>query len=169
MSPQPIRTEDRLDPRDVASPRRPRDTHGVIPEESTTPGLVERTRQAFEAAGRNDVDALIGFYAADAVLDLSDLGVGTFEGGAALRTFLEAGGARGGGPPDRGGGDCRSRRRCGVSRVREVGRLVGSRRHVEQRMGWVFRWAQGMIERLTVYSDIDEARAAAERLAGSRG
>jgi ketosteroid isomerase-like protein len=142
----------------------------VIPEESTIPGLVERTRQAFEAAGRNDVDALIGFYAADAVLDLSDLGVGTFEGGAALRTFLEDWWGTWGDHlieaeeiVDLGDGVV-------FSRVREVGRLVGSDRHVEQRMGWVFRWAQGMIEKLTVDSDIDSAsRAAAERLAASRG
>jgi hypothetical protein len=33
----------------------------------------------------------------------------------------------------------------------------------------VFVWAQGVIERHTVYSDIDEAHAAAERLAESRG
>jgi hypothetical protein len=30
-------------------------------------------------------------------------------------------------------------------------------------------WVQGMIERYAIYLDIDEARAAAERLAESRG
>jgi hypothetical protein len=30
-------------------------------------------------------------------------------------------------------------------------------------------WAEGLIERVTMYSDIDEARVAAERLAGERG
>jgi ketosteroid isomerase-like protein len=53
--------------------------------------------------------------------------------------------------------------------VRERGRLVGSDRHVEQRGGWVFTWMHGMIQRLTAYTDTDDARAAAERLAESRG
>jgi len=42
-------------------------------EESMTPDPVELTRQAFEAAGRNDVDAVVGFYAVDAVLHGSAL------------------------------------------------------------------------------------------------
>jgi hypothetical protein len=55
------------------------------------------------------------------------------------------------------------------SRVREDGRLVGSDRHVEQRLGMVFLWTQGMIERHTAYLNIDQARSEAERLAESRG
>jgi hypothetical protein len=49
-----------------------------------------------------------------------------------------------------------------------AGGLVGSRGHVEQRRGFVFLWAQGLIERQTVYTDIDQARTAAERLAEER-
>jgi hypothetical protein len=40
---------------------------------------------------------------------------------------------------------------------------------VEQRRGWVAVFVEGLISRLTVYADIDDARAAAERLAESRG
>jgi ketosteroid isomerase-like protein len=132
-----------------------------------------RPRRAYagsvEAGSRNDVDALIGFYAADAVLDLSDAGLGTFEGVAAVRTFLEDWSGTWGEHliqaeeiVDLGDGVV-------WSRVREDGRLVGSDRHVEQRLAMVFVWARGRIERQTAYFDVDEARAAAERLAESRG
>jgi hypothetical protein len=55
------------------------------------------------------------------------------------------------------------------SPIREDGRLVGSDRHVEHRRGLVFLWAQGVVVRHTAYLDIDQVRAAAERLAESRG
>ncbi len=40
---------------------------------------------------------------------------------------------------------------------------------VEQRRGWVAVFVEGLISHLTVYPDIAEARAAAERLAEERG
>jgi ketosteroid isomerase-like protein len=58
-------------------------------EESTTPDLVKLVRQAVEGATRHDFDALMSFYAPDAVWDLSPMGVGTFEGRAAIRGFVE--------------------------------------------------------------------------------
>ena len=52
----------------------------------------------------------------------------------------------------------------------QEGRLVGSAGHIGQREGWVYIWARGLIARLqTTYMDIDEGRAAAERLAEERG
>ena len=45
---------------------------------------------------------------------------------------------------------------------------AGTAGHVRQREGWVYVWVGGLIARLTA-SDIDEARAAAERLAEERG
>jgi ketosteroid isomerase-like protein len=44
---------------------------------------------SFAAAGRHDLDALMSFYAADAVWDMSDAGIGTLEGAAANRRFFE--------------------------------------------------------------------------------
>jgi hypothetical protein len=55
-------------------------------EESTTPDLVVLTRQAFDAASP-DFDAPMSFYAPDAVVDLSDAVIGTFEGVEAIRGF----------------------------------------------------------------------------------
>ena len=41
--------------------------------------------------------------------------------------------------------------------------------HVQQREAWVIAWVKGLIVQITSYTDIDEARAAAERLAEERG
>jgi hypothetical protein len=51
--------------------------------------------------------------------------------------------------------------------VVQNGRPAGSGGHLRQREGWVFVWARGLIARLTI-SEVDEGRAAAERLAGVR-
>ena len=53
--------------------------------------------------------------------------------------------------------------------VVQNGRPVGSAGHLRQREGWVHVWVRGLIEHLTSYAEIDEARAAAERLAAERG
>ena len=52
---------------------------------------------------------------------------------------------------------------------RASGRPVGSTGRVENRVVIVAVWEEGLIVRVTTYSDIDEARAAAERLAEERG
>jgi hypothetical protein len=48
------------------------------------------------------------------------------------------------------------------------GRLAGSAGRVQERWSYTVTWANGMIERVMNYADIDEGRAAAERLAESR-
>jgi ketosteroid isomerase-like protein len=136
-----------------------------MPEEPATLDLVELTRQAWEGVKRHDLDRVTSFYASDVVLDLSNVGLGTFAGVAAIRSFLEDWWGTWGDHLV----DVEEVIDLGDSvvftRVREDGRLVGSEGHVEQRLGWVFLWAQGLIERAAAYFDIDEARAAAERLA----
>jgi ketosteroid isomerase-like protein len=138
-------------------------------EQSTTPDLVELTRQVFAAGSRRDLEAALSFFAPDAVLDLSDAALGTFEGAAAIGRFLQDWWGTWGEhltevetSVDLG---------CGVvfSRVWEDGRLAGSDSHVQQRRGWVLLWVEGVISRATAYLDIDEARAAAERLVEARG
>lgn len=49
------------------------------------------------------------------------------------------------------------------------GRPSGSSGFVEDRFVTVATWADSLIERLTFYTDPDQARAAAERLAEERG
>ena len=141
----------------------------MTPKESTTPDVVGLTRALLEAAKRHDLDAYMAFFAPDAAFDLSDLGIGTFEGAAAIRGFIE----------DWWGtwGNHRSEVEeiadlgHGVvsAHAWEEGRLAGSEGHVEQRVGRVLLWEEAMIERFTAYLDVDEARAAAERLAEERG
>ena len=136
-------------------------------EESTTPDLVELVGMGFEAANRRDLDAVASSFAPDAVFEGRALG-DVFEGRAAIRSFLEEWfgsyeeleygleGVR-----DLGNGIV-------FAVVIQNGRPAGSAGHLRQSEGWVFVWARGLIARLTVY-DIDEGRAAAERLAEERG
>jgi hypothetical protein len=49
-----------------------------------------------------------------------------------------------------------------------TGRLAGSSGEVRLRIAAVVVVTEGLVERYTDYLDIDEARAAAERLAGER-
>jgi ketosteroid isomerase-like protein len=55
-----------------------------MPDESTTPDLVELGSRLLEAANRRDLDAALRFYAPDAVVENAQ-GLGTFEGKAAIR------------------------------------------------------------------------------------
>jgi ketosteroid isomerase-like protein len=133
-----------------------------------SPDPAELTRRMMDALNRRDLDAYMGFYATDAVFDLSDVGIGTFEGVAAIRGFFD----------DWHGSwedyliDVDEVLDLGHGVVftayREEGRPMGSEGRVEQRRGRVALWVQGRVERVKNYLDIDEARTAAERLAESR-
>jgi uncharacterized protein (TIGR02246 family) len=136
-------------------------------EESTTPELVELVGMAFEAANRRDLDAVAGSFAEDATFD----GRGVpdhYEGRAAIRSMLE----------DWFGSY--EELEFGVEEARDLGngvvfavviqngRPAGSAGHLRQREGWVFVWVRALIARLAT-SEVDEGRAAAERLAEERG
>jgi ketosteroid isomerase-like protein len=136
-------------------------------EESTTPDLVELVCRALEAANRLDLDAVMSSFAVDAVFEGRALG-DIFEGQAAIRTFVE------------GWFGTYEELEYGLEEVRDLGngvvfavvvqngRPAGSAGHVRQREGWVFVWVRGLIARLTI-SEVDEARAAAERLSQEPG
>ena len=140
-----------------------------MPEESTTPDPAELTRLVFEAVNQRDIDAVMSFFAPDAVLDGRGAG-DVFEGRAAIRGFL-----------DEWFGYFAELRfeveelvvlddGVVLAVVNQEGRPVGVDGQVHQREGWAIRWsADGLLVRLTTHTDIDEARAAAERLAESRG
>ena len=136
-------------------------------EKSTSPELTELVRRQFEAVNRRDFDAVMSFFAPHAVWESTYLeaseGVaaisGVFEDLLApyeeFEMLIEENRDLGNGVTLTGG----------VAR----GRLVGSSGHVQRRYAFVTTWAEGVIERLKMYTDIDEARAAAERLAEERG
>jgi len=137
-------------------------------EESTTPDLVELTRRAYEYASDRNWDALLSFYGADSVWDMSPLGLGTYEGPAAIRRFFE----EWTGSYDKWEQELEEILDLGNGVVfvvsRSSGRPVGGTGRVENRVVIVAVWEEGLIVRATTYTDIDEARAAAERFAQER-
>jgi ketosteroid isomerase-like protein len=143
-------------------------------QESTTPDLEEAVRQALEALNRRDFDAALSVYTPDVVFELAPGGFGMVAGSsvtghAAMRRLWEELTSAFADfemvveeSHDLG---------CGVTvgvflqRVRPH----GSDRLVERRYGSVASWRDGRIAHGKAYVDIDEARAAAERLAQERG
>ena len=96
-------------------------------------------------------------------------GLGTFEGKAAIRRFwqdwfasFEELSIAGEEARDLGNGVV-------FSVAMQKARLVRSSDEVRQRNAVVALWVDGLIERITLYTDVDQARADAERLAEERG
>jgi ketosteroid isomerase-like protein len=139
-----------------------------MPEESTTPDLVELVRGQAEAVNVGDLDALLRSYASDCVWEMEP---GTLQGVAVIRAFSEEWFASFDEIElepeeivDVGNGVV-------FALIRQRGRPVGSSGHVQMRFVSVSEWAGGLVTRVTSYteSDIETARAAAERLAEERG
>jgi ketosteroid isomerase-like protein len=138
-------------------------------EESTTPDPVELSRAYVEAWNRHDLDAVMSFFASDAVFDGSAEGIGTFVGVAAIRSFFddwigtfeeyESGLEE---VNDLGNG-------VAFAVALQRGRLTGSDSTAQQRWSHTGLWETSVMSRMTVRADIDAARAAAERLAEERG
>jgi ketosteroid isomerase-like protein len=135
-------------------------------EEATTPDLVELTQELSDARG---VDATMQFYGADAVYDMSQVGLGTFEGRPAIRRFLEDWL----GSYDETEDEVHEIKDLGngivFAVVRESGRPSGTARpsRVHAVYAFVFVWTDAKVTRATVYADPAEAHAAATRLAES--
>jgi ketosteroid isomerase-like protein len=141
-----------------------------VSEESTTPDVQESVRRIIEALNRRDFDAALSLYAPDVVVELlTVVEGGPLIGHEAMRKFwedltesfedFEFDGEH---LHDLGGGLT-----FGV--LVQRGRPHGSDAVVEARVGVVAIWRDGRIARATMYQDVDEARAAAERLAQERG
>jgi ketosteroid isomerase-like protein len=108
------------------------------------------------------------FFHPEAVWDLSEAGIGTFQGAAAVRRFVE----------DWQGSY--EEYEVEVEDVRDLGngatlaistqkgRPVGSSGDVSVHFAAAYTWADGLIVRIATYGDVAEALAAAERLAESR-
>ena len=135
-------------------------------QESTTPDLV---RRGVDALNRRDFDALLRLYAPDAELDFNAWGIGTFEGLTAIRGFAED--WLGNYEEYLAGAEKILDLGHGVVFVayREVARPMASQGRLDRRQAQVTLLREGSIERMTMYADPDEARAAAERLARERG
>ena len=137
-------------------------------EQPANSDMAELVRQAFDAGNRHDVDAIVGFHAPDAIWDLSDQGLGTYEGAGAIRGWVEDWFETWADlrldvldVVDLGHG-------VALLRVREEGRMAEGGGHVEQQRGWVILGREGQIARAEIYLNPDDARAAAEGLAEER-
>jgi ketosteroid isomerase-like protein len=135
-------------------------------KKSTTHDLVELVRRNFEALSRRDFDAVESFFAKDAVYGPTE--IGTFEGAPAIRGLCE---------------DLMTTYdefHIEIEEIVDLGNGVtfaviiltahplGSSGEVRMRYATVAIWTDCVIERQTDHTDIDEARAAAERLAEER-
>jgi SnoaL-like domain len=139
-----------------------------VSEQRTTQDVVALTRAFGEVAG--DVDGEMAFYGADAVYDLSPMGIGVYEGRAAIRAFLagwmtsyEEYDEEMQEVIDLGNG-------IAFAAVRESAIPLGStaQARVHSLYGFAVVWVNGKIAHITAYPNADEARAAAERLAAER-
>jgi hypothetical protein len=137
-------------------------------EDTTTPDLVELTRRAIECGARGEVDDAMSFYGPDPVWDLSPTGLGTYQGLAAIHGLNE----------DWLGAYAELEVQIGdildlghsvtLAIAHMTGRPAGSSAQVQLEYASVIEWTDGSMARVTQYTDIDEARAAAERLAQER-
>jgi uncharacterized protein (TIGR02246 family) len=136
-----------------------------MPEESATPGLVELVHRIVAATNARDFDAVTSFYAPEGVLENVGL---IFEGRSAIRGLYED------------WWRAYEDHQQDVQEVRDLGsgviflvvlqraRLPDTTGGLQNRYAAVAIWANGLIEKQTNYQDIDQGRAAAERLAAER-
>ena len=136
-----------------------------MPEESTTPDVVELTRYMFEAVNRRDFDAALALYVphaywrgtvddAEGLAAIRDLWVGYFSAFEELHVILDD-------VADIGNGVI-------LVDSRHVGRLAGGATLAEER-AFVWEFVDGRVVKTTDYVSLADARAAAERLAEERG
>jgi hypothetical protein len=139
-----------------------------MPEESTTPDLVELTRRAVEAGNAGDIDAAMSFCVHDAVYDARREGL-RLEGREAIRSFLEEWRS----VYEEVKIEVHEGRDLGhgvmFTVISQRGRLPNTTAWVQEAFPLVSIWADGLIQHTANYLDIDKARAAAERLAQERG
>jgi len=138
-------------------------------EESAPAEPVALTRRTYAALNGRDFDTVLGMFDPVAVWDVSRWGLGTHAGLKAIRHFLE----------DWFGSleryDVRIEEIHDLGNgviwlvVLQIAHTAGSRSLIRARSAPVFVWAECRIKRVTVYPDIDEARAAAEDLAEQGG
>jgi ketosteroid isomerase-like protein len=140
-----------------------------MPEHPATPEPAELTLRVVASSSAADIDAVIRLCAADAVWDVHPWGLGTHRGRASIRRFLDGW---------IGGFD---EYRIAVEQILDHGNGVvlalvtqyagaeRSRSRLTLRSASVFVWTDGLLQRVTHHRDIDEGRAAAERLARELG
>jgi ketosteroid isomerase-like protein len=137
-------------------------------EESTTRDALERARGFCDSIERRDFEPALSFFGPHPVWDMSALGMGAFDGRTQIRDLLEDWSRA----YDEWAITFDEFLDCGAgivfAVVTERGRLAGSTGHVHFRIAVVAAFVERMIVRVSTYTDIDDARTAAERLAEQR-
>ena len=135
-------------------------------EEPATHDLAEFARWYADAWNHRDFDAIASAYAPDAVF--TSHGIGSFDGRSAIRAFIEDWHA----PFERLTLEFEEMLDLGSGVSFAVlvlaGSYAGSSAEVRLRYASVSTNVNGLIARTRNYTDIDEARATAERLAQER-
>jgi ketosteroid isomerase-like protein len=139
-----------------------------VSEEPATPDLAAQVQASVEAVNRRDFDAMLDYAAPDVVYDTSPSGLGIYSGVPAIRQFIE------------GYWESFDELRFEVEEFQDLGNEVtfavlrqhavpvGSTAPIQAREAHVTEWRNGLVVRITAYIDVDQARAAAERLAQER-
>jgi hypothetical protein len=138
-----------------------------VSQGSPTPDLAGLTRELVEAGGG---EATMRFFAPTAVYDLSVLGAGVFEGYAAIRDFFAAWESSYEEEEDEAQEIIEFGNGVVLAIINGKARPAGSPADVQvtARRNAVVVWAHGLVERVIIYRDTDEAHAAAKRLAAER-
>jgi len=141
----------------------------VTAEEPTTSDLADLARRFCDCLERRDYDAALGFFDLDPLWDMSEMGMGIFEGRMPVRGLLEDWN----GSYDEWEIELEDLLDVGSGVVyvvvMERGRPAGSIGWVQLRYAAVMVFAENLIVRAKTYPDLDEARAAGEQLAEARG
>jgi ketosteroid isomerase-like protein len=136
-----------------------------MPEEST----IELTRRSLEAWNSRDFDGAMVMFSPNPVWDATGIGLGVYEGHAAIREYL----VEWTGLLDELHFELEEIVDLGHGIIFGVafttGRMKGSSGELDLRWAAIADWADDLLKRVAAYTDIDEARAAAERLAQERG
>jgi ketosteroid isomerase-like protein len=144
---------------------------GTSQDVDSSQGMAEGSRAGDLAAGadalhRRDLDALMRFYAHDAV---RAGGAGSDKGHAAIRRFYEDWLSAFDDFEIEAEELCDFGNGVTLTVLFTRGRLLGSTGWIQARVATVAVWAGSLIESSWDYSDVERARAAAQRLARERG
>ena len=139
-----------------------------MPRQNVATDRLAALRKHFEAFTCGDLDEAMGIYSPDAVWDSSPLGTGVFAGRQAIRGFYEDWSAA----YEDSVVEIEEFRDLGndvaYSVLLQTGRVRGSSGVLQMRYVVAAVWANVLVKQATVYTDLHQGRAAAERLAEAR-
>jgi ketosteroid isomerase-like protein len=138
-------------------------------EENASTDVLELTRRTFAAANSHDYDAMMAFYGPDSVWDVAPSGLGTYTGEPAIRSFFE----NWIGAIESWSLEILELRDLGNGVVLvisvQTGFSSGGGPQIRLRHTSLFVWSGEVILKAIHYRGLDEALAAAQRLAQERG